>query len=124
MSDFLDMSDNYFVWSTVESTVSRYMVMDDAGNSSPDPLLRPIVERKLIALRKFYFENGLLTVKAFDDDGNHIDREYYKNDITDEGLELIRNKRVGSWLNSKASQKDPPDMKLLEKALTELRAGK
>ena len=51
-----------------------------------------------------------------------IDREFSKNDFTDEGLQLVSLKE-GAWLRSKASQKSPPDTKVLAKALAEIRAS-
>ena len=117
------MSDNYFVWSTVAEFIQSYKVMDADGNIVPDVKSQEIVRRSLIALRRFYADNGLLKVDAFDSEGKLIDREYRANDFTDEGTEL-RKRKVPAWLKSKASKSDPPDMKLLEKALTEIRAGK
>lgn len=114
---------NYLVWGTVENFASRYERMGDNGNFVPDVKSQEIVRRSLVALRRFFADNSLLTVKAFDVKGNLIDREYRKDDFTAEGIELIRRKE-GAWLISKASAKDPPDMKLLEKALAEIRAGK
>jgi hypothetical protein len=110
------MSDNYSVWPKVESFVAAYKVMDENGNIVPDLESQVIVRRKQIALRKFFSNNALLTVDGFDKSGELIDRQYYKNDFTEEGLELCRRK-VPAWMNSKGSKKDPPDMKLLEKAL-------
>ncbi|WP_175816199.1 hypothetical protein [Burkholderia diffusa] len=117
------MSDNYFVWGTVAEFIASYKMMDTDGNIVPDVESQEIVKRTLTALRKFYADNGLLKVTAFDSKGELIDREYYANDFTDEGAEL-RKRKVPAWLKSKASKSDPPDMKLLEKALAEIRAGK
>jgi hypothetical protein len=97
--------------------------MDESGNIAPDLESQVIVRRRQIALRRFFSDHGLLTVKAFDDEGNLIDRQYRRNDFTDDGFELCRRK-VPAWMNSKGSKKDPPDMKMLEKALAEIRAGK
>jgi hypothetical protein len=117
------MSDNYSVWPTVASFVAAYKVMDENGNLVPDIESQVIVRRRQTALRKLFADNGLLTVDAFDGSGDLIDRHYYKDDFTAEGIELCKRK-VPAWMNSKGSKKDPPDMKMLEKALAEIRAGK
>ncbi|QIC89495.1 hypothetical protein F0336_24880 [Serratia liquefaciens] len=116
------MIDNHLVWPTIESLIAAYKLMDADGNLVPDLESRTIARRRQIALRKYFEENGLLTVKAFDDDGSVIDRQYRKTDFTDDGFGLCKRK-VPAWMKSKASAKDPPDMKLLEKALVEIRAG-
>lgn len=117
------MSDNHLVWSTIESLVAAYKLMDEYGNLVPDLDSQTIARRRQIALRKYFDENGLLTVKAFDGKGGVIDRQYRKNDFTNEGFELCKRK-VPEWLKSKTSAKDPPDTRLLEKALAEVRADK
>lgn len=117
------MSDNYFFWGRVADFVERYKKMDENGNIFPDTEIQEVVRRKLTALRRFLADNGLLTVEVFDKQGNLIDREYRFNDFTEEGILLLKRKE-GAWLNSKGSDKDPPDMKILEKALAEIRAGK
>lgn len=118
-----DADSNYSVWGAAESIVSAYKVMDESGNLVPDRDSQSIVRRMLISRAKFFAENGLLTVDAFDKSGQLIDRQYFKNDFTEEGLALCRRK-VSAWMSSKGSKKDPPDMKMLEKALAEIRAGK
>ena len=114
------MNHNYSVWGTVESIVAAYKIMDENGNIVPDLESQVIVRRMLTALRRFFFDNGLLTVTAFDNDGNLIDRHYYRNDFTVEGIELLKHKEA-AWLRSKAAKKIPPDMKILEKELIKLR---
>jgi hypothetical protein len=115
------MSENYSVWGTVDSIVAAYKTVDEGGNIVPDLESQLIVRRMLTARARFFSDNNLLTVDAFDKSGKLIDRQFYKNDFTDEGLELCRRK-VPAWMNSKGSKKNPPDMKLLEKALAEIRA--
>lgn len=114
------MNHNYSVWGTVESIVAAYKIMDENGNIVPDLESQVIMRRMLTALRRFFFDNGLLTVTAFDNDGNLIDRHYYRNDFTDEGIELLKHKEA-AWLKSKAAKKIPPDMKILEKELIKIR---
>ncbi|MWL90442.1 hypothetical protein [Cupriavidus sp. SW-Y-13] len=117
------MNENYFVWGRIDNSVSRYMMIDDNGDKVPDLGYRIIVRRSLIALRKFFADNGLLKINIFDKDGNLIDMEYRRDDFTDEAIELLKRK-VGAWLDSKGSEKDPPDMRILVKELAKIREGK
>ena len=43
-------------------------------------------------------------------------QDFYKDDLTEDGLELIKRKE-GKWLSSKGSRKNPPNMMILEKEL-------
>ncbi len=97
--------------------------MTESGDIVPDLEAQEISRKRQTALRKFFSDNGLLTVDAFDAKHNLIDREYRKDDFTADGMELLRRKE-GAWLKSKASAKNPPDTKMLEKALAEIRADK
>lgn len=122
-ADSLNMSKNYLVWGPVAEFAGRYSMMNEKGEIVPDPETQQMVKRKLTALRQFFSDNKLLNVEVFDAKGNLIDIAYRRNDFTAEGIELLRRKE-GAWLKSKASTKNPPDVKLLEKALAEIRAGK
>jgi len=117
------MNHNYSVWGAVESTVSAYKVINESGEIVPDVESQDIIRTMLIALRRFFSDNGLLTNSAFDDNGNLIDRHYYKNDFTEDGITLIKRKE-SAWLKSKAAKKIPPDMSMLEKELTKIRTEK
>lgn len=117
------MSENYLVWGRVAEFAGRYSMMNETGEIIPDLDTQQMVKKKMTALQRFFADNNLLTVDVFDVKGDLIDRECRKNDFTAEGIELLRRKE-GAWLKSKAAAKDPPDMKLLEKALAEIRAGK
>ncbi|MFN1266332.1 hypothetical protein [Pseudomonas lundensis] len=117
------MNHNYSVWGTVESIVAAYKIMDENGNIVPDVESQVIVRRMLTALIRFFADNELLKVKPFDADGKLIDRQYFRSEFADEGIALIKRKE-SAWLDSKASKKNPPDMKILEKALAEIRTGK
>ena len=117
------MNHNHSVWGTVESIVAAYKIMDENGNIVPDVESQIIVKRMLTALIRFFADNELLKVKPFDADGKLIDRQYFRSEFTDEGIALIKRKE-SAWLDSKASKKNPPDMKILEKALAEIRTGK
>ncbi len=74
----------------------------------------------------FLERNALLTCKVSDESGHVVKRSLMKSELTAEGLRLASGPKnpVHRWLGSKGSQKNPPDMKLLEKALAEIRAGK
>jgi hypothetical protein len=117
------MNDNYLVWAPIELLVDAYTTMDDDGNVIPDALSQPIVRRMLIARVNFFHNNGLLNVNPFDSTGKLIDRQYFKNDLTDDGISLCKRK-VGAWMSSKGAKKAPPDMRLLERELSAIRAGK
>nr|WP_189396321.1 hypothetical protein [Pseudomonas laurentiana] len=117
------MEKNYLVWGTVEALVSAYKVLNENGDIVPDDVAQEISRRRQVSLRKFFHDNDLLCVKAFDDEGRLIDRCYYKEDFTDEGEEL-RKRKVDSWIKAKASSKAPPDLRILEKALAEIRTRK
>nr|WP_319527523.1 hypothetical protein [Pseudomonas laurentiana] len=116
------MSKNYFVWGAIASCIENDEVLNEVGEFVVYSEGVERRRRRLIALRKFYSDNDLLRVRAFDDSGV-IDREYYFNDFTEEGVELLRRKE-SAWLKSKGSSKNPPDMSILEKALAEIRAAK
>lgn len=92
--------------------MAAYKTMDENGNIVPDLESQVIVRRMLTALRLFDIFNGLLTVTAFDNDGNLTDRHYYRNDTIDEGY--FKHKEA-AWLKSKAAKKIPPDMKILKR---------
>ncbi|WP_409281845.1 hypothetical protein [Pseudomonas defluvii] len=117
------MSENYFVWGTIASCVESDELLNEVGEFVVYSEGVERRKRRLVALRKFYSDNDLLRVRAFDDFGGVIDREYYFNDFTDEGVELLRRKE-SAWLKSKGSSRNPPDMRILERALAEIRAAK
>ena len=72
---------------------------------------------------RFFSENDLLTVPAFDSNGVFIDREYWDGDLTVEGEEMIR-RNAERWLDSKDAEKDLPKYKTLHKILSEIRASR
>ena len=117
------MTHDYLVWGTVDTMVSAYKMIDEKGDIVPDVESQIIVKRMLTALIRFFADNELLKVKPFDADGKLIDRQYFRSEFVDEGIALIKRKE-SAWLDSKASKKNPPDMKILEKALAEIRTGK
>lgn len=63
------MSDNHSVWPTIKPLVAAYKLIDQDGNFVSNPDSQTIAERRQIALRKYFDQNGFLTVNAFDDEG-------------------------------------------------------
>ena len=84
------------------------------------------IRRAYEALFVFYEKNGLLTCRVTDDDGRVVKRTIKKSELTPEGCLLGSGPKnsVERWFGSKGSQKDPPNMKILEKALAEIRGSK
>jgi len=117
------MEKNYLVWSDINSVVSRYQMDDQDGQSIPDVEKQIIARRTLTALRMFFYKNKLLNNDRQDSNGELLGRSYYRNNFTEDGMELLKRK-VSSWLDSKGAQKNPPDMKVLEKALSDIRSNK
>ena len=84
------------------------------------------IRRAYEALFVFYEKNGLLTCRVTDGDGRVVKRAIMNSELTPEGDRLCSGPRnaVDRWFDSKGSQKDPPNMKILEKALAEIRGSK
>ena len=110
------MTEDYTLWN-IDRTLERYKEIPDWKVS---------VERKLKALFIFYEKNGLFTCRVTDDDGRVVKRAVRKSELTPDGCLLGSGPKsaVNRWLDSKGSQKDPPNMKMLEKALAEIRSSK
>ena len=110
------MNKDYAVWN-IDRLLEMYKEIPDWKVS---------VDRRFQALFVFYEKNGLLTCRVTDDDGRVVKRVIMNSELTPEGNLLCSGSRsaVGRWLDSKGSQKDPPDMKILEKALAEIRGSK
>ncbi|CAG2159119.1 hypothetical protein LMG26411_06454 [Cupriavidus numazuensis] len=77
-------------------------------------------------LFRFLEAEGLLTCRVTDEQGHVIKRKIMASEITSEGDRLSSGPKnpVHRWLGSKGAQRKPPDLKMLEKALAEIRAGK
>lgn len=118
-----NMNKNHLVWPSINAVVARYQTSDKNSQNISDIEKQIIVRRTLTALRTFFYENELLSNFEKDANGKLIDRNYYRDDFTEDGMELLKRK-VSSWLDSKGAQKNPPDMKILEKALSEIRSNK
>lgn len=117
------MHRNHLVWAEIESITARYQMTDSDGKTTPDTEKQIIARRSLLALRNFFLKNNLLANKKTNTRDKNIERNFYFNDFTEEGIELLKQK-VPSWLDSKSAQKNPPDMKSLERALTAIRSNK
>ncbi|MGE8394147.1 hypothetical protein HFV04_020210 [Pseudomonas sp. BIGb0427] len=107
------MSEDYAVWD-IDQILEAY---------SQEPELRDGVEAGLTALLVFLEKHQLLTCRVTDAQGKLFKRALMASEISGEGKLLThgRNNPVQRWLGSKGGQKNPPDMKLLEKALATLR---
>ena len=110
------MEKDYFLWD-IDGVLPSYQYVPDLG---------VIAKRKLEALFLFYEKNGLLTCRVTDDDGRVVKRAIRKSELTPDGCLLGSGPKnaVNRWLDSKGSDKDPPNMKILEKALAEIRGSK
>lgn len=124
-------SHNPWVWRNTVARELEFMtnvfVRDADGNCVPDPKIPERQEERrrcLIASIRFYSDNGLLTVAAFDEKGELIDREYRRNDFTEEGWALVCRKDRIDYYPKRGANKGQPDMNLLEKELAKIRAGK
>ncbi len=116
------MKENYLVIGDAKERIEAYKLKLKNGDIAPDKESQEIVKRKLYAFLKFLEENKLLRKKLLPEPDWML-QKFYKNDLTEEGLELIKRKE-GNWLSSKGSNKNPPVMTILEKELKKIREGK
>ncbi|MFC7422036.1 hypothetical protein ACFQNF_19440 [Iodobacter arcticus] len=107
------MDKDYDVWNIDEILKAYSNVPDMAKN----------VKTALESLFIFLEKNSLITSTISDENGNIIKVFIKKSELTSEGLLIGCGPKnpIHRWLGSKSSQKTPPDMKLLEKALLEIR---
>ena len=107
------MSQHYEVWN-IEELLKAYVNVPDMAES---------VKIKMENLFLFLERNSLLTCRVSDENGRVVKRSIMSSELTDEGDQLSTGPKnaVHLWLGSKSSQKNPPDMKLLEKSLAEIR---
>lgn len=113
----MSQSDPLF-WGTIESG-ARHMLLLPTG-MVPDEEARNIYRKVNKDLIMFFWSNNLLKKIPFCD-GEFIDQEYRKSDFTEEGIEMLK-RRAERWLDTKGAEKDPPNYKILEKLLAEIRA--
>ena len=116
------MKENYLAIGEAKERIESYKIKLENGDIVPDMESQVIVKRKLYAYLKFLEENKLLKKKVLPEPDWML-QKFYKNDLTEDGLELIRRKE-GNWLSSKGSKKNPPVMTILEKELKKIREGK
>lgn len=81
--------------------------------------LGDIVSRSYAALYKFYDDNGLSITRLTDENGNIIHDPVMETDLTSGGVAFRY--IVRHWFSLKASTKNPPDTKYLERKLKEMR---
>ena len=108
------MSEDYVVWD-IDKILEAY---DDI------PEWKENVDTCFKYLFAFLEKNQLLYCKVTDASGQNIAKRIItNNEITPEGKLLTHGPKspVSRWLGSKGSQKNPPDMKILEKALADIR---
>ncbi len=110
------MPEDYKMWD-IDQLLKSYVNVPDMAES---------VQQKMESLFLFLERNLLLKCKVSDEGGCVVRRSLMKSELTEDGAKLASGPKnpVHRWLGSKASQKKPPDMKLLEKALAEIRSGK
>lgn len=110
------MEPDYTVWD-IDGVLEAY-------RETPDWKVNVEVGYKSLFL--FMERNGLLNCKVSDGRGGVFKRSIKASEITEEGRLLTRGPKnaVGKWMRSKGGQKNPPDMKILEKALADIRAEK
>lgn len=109
---------NHVVWGAASELISAYKKLNESGELVADVESQEVVRRAVLAKYDFFYRNGLLLVNPFTPQGELIDRDYRVEDFSKIGYELCR-KKVPAWLKGKGSEKMPPDMSLLVKALAE-----
>jgi hypothetical protein len=111
-----EMGQDYELWN-IEEVLKAYV---------NDPDMAKNVKIKMENLFLFLEKNSLLKCRIRDESGLVVKRLIMRSELTDEGglLSIGQKNAVHRWLGSKSSQKSPPDMKLLEKALAEIRRSK
>ena len=116
------MKENYLAFGEAKRRIEAYKIKLENGDVVPDMESQVIVKRALYAYLKFFEENKLLKKKVLPEPDWML-QKFYTNDLTDDGVELLRRKG-GNWLSSKGSNKNPPVMTILEKELKKIREGK
>jgi hypothetical protein len=109
------VSEDYAVWD-IDQILEAYV---------DEPEFSASVEVGFTALFVFLQEHGLLTCRVTDASGTLVKRTIMASEITGEGKRLACGPKnpVQRWLGSKAGQKNPPDMRPLEKALVLIRTA-
>jgi hypothetical protein len=115
------MTDNPLILAPVETLVAGFFVRSPDGTTEEDDETREKLRRKFEHLRMFLSRNNLLTTPIVDGSGRLMDIPLRRSDVSDDGFQLLRTK-MATWLDSKASDADPPKMNALVKALAEIRS--
>ncbi|QQZ35755.1 hypothetical protein [Pseudomonas sp. SK2] len=107
------MSENFVMWD-VDGILESYKDIPEWEAS---------VNNTLEELFRFLEMNGLLCCRVTNERGQIIKRKVKFSELTDEGRSIAFGPKnpVHRWLASKGAQKTPPDMKMLERALLEIR---
>ena len=110
------MINNYVVWD-IDELLKSYIKYPDVAER---------VNATMESLFRFMEVKGLFVCRVTSEQGEVVKRVIMLSDITEEGLQLSTGPKnpVHRWLGSKGAQKNPPDMKMLEKALAEIRNAK
>lgn len=98
------MHRNHLVWAEIESITARYQMTDSDGKTTPDTEKQIIARRSLLALRNFFLKNNLLANKKINTRDKNIERNFYFNDFTEEGIELLAKSTILARLQ-KCSEK-------------------
>lgn len=106
--------DDYTLWD-VDEIVSAY---------SEIPEWQVRTEEGFRYLFKFLQDNGLISCDLVNDELSFIKRTIKISEVTDEGRKLVSGAKSPylRWIKSKARDSVPPNMKILEKALMEIRS--
>lgn len=107
--------EDYTLWD-VDEIVSAY---------SEVPEWQVRTEEGFRYLFKFLQDNGLVVCELVDDKLSFVKRSVRISEVTDEGRKLVSGAKSPylRWVKSKARDSVPPDMKILEKALVEIRSA-
>ncbi|CAG2159122.1 hypothetical protein [Cupriavidus numazuensis] len=107
------MGKDYELWN-IDELLKAYANVPDMAIS---------VQAAMEHLFLFLEKSALLTCTISDGHGVVTKSSILKSELTDEGRLLASGPKnpVDRWLGSKGPQKSPPDMRMLEKALTEIR---
>lgn len=109
------MSEDFVMWD-IDGLLASY-------NEIPE--WKANVENTLTELFRFLEKNQLLSCKVTSADGEVVKRIIRYSELTEDGRKISCGSKnpVHRWLASKGGQRNPPDMKILEKALIDIRSN-
>nr|WP_319527429.1 hypothetical protein [Pseudomonas laurentiana] len=110
------MSEDYAIWD-IDRILEAYEGV---------PEWQANVEKGFNSLFCFLERNGLVMCGVTNARGEVVRRLIMASDLTEEGKLLALGPRnpIDRWLDSNGRKKNPPDMKILERALAKVRAKK